>query len=387
MTTSTNSKPLPHASTQATAVPLQNQTKIEELESIRGMAALLIVFFHFPKWNPLFDIGIINNGYLMVELFFVLSGYVIFSAYGEKLYSTKDLLRFQFLRFGRLYFVHLTFLMIFLAIEISKYIASTKMGGPSIRTVPFSENSLTAFVQQIFLAQALGPTGNALSFNGQAWSISVEFYTYLLFALIIFLCRKVKFQVFSALIVMSLLLLATKSTYGFEGVLKCLAGFFIGCVTAHLTKKSTLALPSYFSAIIFAAIALFLQFKPFQKFDIAIYFLTAALIASIVLAPKGLLNTVLKQRVLVWLGVISYSVYMSHSFVLWVTANVFKRVFKRPEVRALDGSWVLSLSALEAVAALAFTLVLVLAISQLTYRFIEQPTRAKSRRFAFARFN
>jgi peptidoglycan/LPS O-acetylase OafA/YrhL len=379
--------PLPRSDPRATAAPLPNPRKIEELESIRGIAALLIVFFHFPKWNPLFDIGIINNGYLMVELFFVLSGYVIFSAYGEKIYSTKDLLRFQFLRLGRLYFVHLTFLMIFLAIEIGKYIASTKIGGQGIRTIPFSDNNLTAFLQQIFLAQAIGPTGNALSFNGQAWSISVEFYTYLLFALIILLFRKVKLQIFSALIVMSLLLLATKSTHGFEGVLKCLAGFFIGCITAYLTKKSTLALPSYCSAIIFASIVLFLQFKPFQQFDIAIYFLTAALIATIALAPKGLLNTMLKHRVLTWLGVISYSVYMSHSFALWVTANMFKRVFKRPEVRALDGSWVLSLSATEAIAAISFTLLFVLAISQLTYRFIEQPTREKSRRFAFTRLN
>ena len=54
--------------------------KIEELESIRGIAAFLIVFFHLPKWNPILDIGLVNNGYLMVELFFVLSGFVIFRA-------------------------------------------------------------------------------------------------------------------------------------------------------------------------------------------------------------------------------------------------------------------------------------------------------------------
>jgi peptidoglycan/LPS O-acetylase OafA/YrhL len=55
----------------------QNHTKIEELESIRGLAALLVVFFHIPKWNIMFDIGIINNAYMMVDLFFVLSGFVI----------------------------------------------------------------------------------------------------------------------------------------------------------------------------------------------------------------------------------------------------------------------------------------------------------------------
>ncbi len=88
----------------------QNAIKIEELESIRGLAALLIVFHHIPKWNPILDTKIINNGYLMVELFFVLSGFVIFSAYANKIGDKRDLLRFQFLRFGRLYPVHLLFL-------------------------------------------------------------------------------------------------------------------------------------------------------------------------------------------------------------------------------------------------------------------------------------
>jgi peptidoglycan/LPS O-acetylase OafA/YrhL len=55
--------------------------KIEELESIRGLAALLVVFFHIPIENSYLDIGIIKNGYLMVDLFFVLSGFVIYNSY------------------------------------------------------------------------------------------------------------------------------------------------------------------------------------------------------------------------------------------------------------------------------------------------------------------
>lgn len=54
-----------------------NSAKIKELESIRGLAAFLVVFYHLPKWNPILDIRLVNNGYLMVHLFFVLSGFVI----------------------------------------------------------------------------------------------------------------------------------------------------------------------------------------------------------------------------------------------------------------------------------------------------------------------
>lgn len=91
--------------------PHFEKTRIEELESVRGVAALLVVFFHIPKWNDILYVNIINNGYLMVELFFVLSGFVMVSAYSERILSVRDLVRFQFLRLGRLYPVHLIFLV------------------------------------------------------------------------------------------------------------------------------------------------------------------------------------------------------------------------------------------------------------------------------------
>ena len=170
----------------------QSSTKVEELESIRGLAALLVVFYHIPKWNPLLEIGIINNGYLMVELFFVLSGFVIYNAYSEKIVSIKDLIRFQFLRFGRLYPVHFFFLIIYIFIEVAKYLVQLKFEISSPNSQPFIENNLMALFQQIFLIQAIGPTGNSLTFNGPAWSISVEFFTYLMFGVITLLFHKNK---------------------------------------------------------------------------------------------------------------------------------------------------------------------------------------------------
>lgn len=50
------------------------QTKVNELEIIKGIAALSVAFFHVPMYNPILDIKLKSNGYLMVDLFFVLSG-------------------------------------------------------------------------------------------------------------------------------------------------------------------------------------------------------------------------------------------------------------------------------------------------------------------------
>jgi peptidoglycan/LPS O-acetylase OafA/YrhL len=91
----------------------------------------------------------------MVHLFFVLSGFVIFNAYAEKITTKKELFRFQLLRFGRLYPVHLLFLFVFLGIEIAKYIASTKLGINSPNTIPFEINNFSAFVKNIFLISSV----------------------------------------------------------------------------------------------------------------------------------------------------------------------------------------------------------------------------------------
>ena len=75
----------------------------------------------------------------------------------------------------------------------------------------FKESGWRAFIEQIFLVQALGPTGNALTFNAAAWSISVEFYTYLVFGLTVLFAGRLKHS-FSAVCVPPATLLITKRT-------------------------------------------------------------------------------------------------------------------------------------------------------------------------------
>jgi len=362
--------------------PLLQQTKIAELESLRGLAAVLVVFYHFPKWNSILDIGIINNSYLMVELFFVLSGFVIFNAYSEKIYSSKDLMRFQFLRFGRLYPVHLVFLLIFLFIEIVKSIAAYQFEVQNFHNPSFGVNSMVAFVEQLFLVQAIGPTGNQLTFNVPAWSISVEFYTYLLFGVSVLFLKKLKTFMFGVFSLISIVMLVTQSTYGFTDLLRCFAGFFIGCLTAASIKKINVCVPGYLSSIFFMLIMVFLQLKTTKDFDVVIYFLTAALTASLLLSNDGVLKRILKSRILTWLGNKSYSIYMVHSFALWISGSVLRRILKRPEIQLPDGHWVASLTFMETLFATIIIMVFVVFLGQLTYSLIEKPMREKSRQYA-----
>lgn len=322
----------------------------------------------------------------MVELFFVLSGYVIYNAYAHKITNKNDLFRFQFLRFGRLYPVHFVFLVVFIFIELAKYIAQSKFGITSPNTQPFRENNLTAIVQQLFLVQAIGPTNNATTFNVPAWSISVEFYTYFIFGAFVLLATKKKDLLFSLIALFSLTLLASQTTFGFNDLLRCFAGFFIGCLTASATKSMSMNIPKYASLLVLVFIVLFLQLKTTKQYDVVIYFLTAALIASIVLSKNGYLNYALNLKILTWLGSVSYAVYMSHAAILWIANQVIRVILKKPEILISEKSTP-QLNDIETLIAWGVITLIVLMVSSLVYRIIEKPMREKSRRFAFHSLN
>jgi peptidoglycan/LPS O-acetylase OafA/YrhL len=357
--------------------------KYEDLESIRGIAALLVVFFHLPKWNPVLDIGLINNSYLMVELFFVLSGFVIFNAYHEKISDFRDLLRFQFLRFGRLYPVHLVFLFAFLLIECAKYVAARKFGIIGPNTGAFQVNNFQAFVENLFLVSGLRPTTQS-TFNGPSWSICVEFYTYLVFALVTLYAGRARNLVFTAIPCMALLLMASGNTYGFDHIFQCLTGFFLGCLTAIFINRIKFEIPSFVSLVILVAIVVFLQMKAptSTSVDLLIYPLSIMLIASLVMSAGGLSKRILNLRALTKLGAISYSLYMCHAAVEWAANQAVRLLLKKTEFIDAYGNSIPRLGAGETLVVTLLIVLVTIGISTLTFRLVETPFRERSRDIA-----
>src|SRR5579863_5191282 len=156
------------------------------LESLRGMAALIVVVYHAVWLNPLTQSTFFSNGALMVDFFFVLSGFVICHSYGDRLSDLRDFGRFLWLRLGRLYPLHIAFLMVFVFIEGVKYFAQLHYGIIADKPA-FTVNDTGAFVANVFLLQALSFTA-PLTFNYPSWSISVEVYAYVVFGITRMLC-------------------------------------------------------------------------------------------------------------------------------------------------------------------------------------------------------
>ncbi len=66
-------------------IPLSSKPKFEILDGLRGVAAMIVVAFHlFETYSAGPNYQILNHGYLAVDFFFVLSGFVIGYAYDDR---------------------------------------------------------------------------------------------------------------------------------------------------------------------------------------------------------------------------------------------------------------------------------------------------------------
>ena len=64
---------------------LASKPRYEILDGLRGVAALMVIIFHcLETYIPMFGTQIVNHGYLAVDFFFVLSGFVIGYAYDDR---------------------------------------------------------------------------------------------------------------------------------------------------------------------------------------------------------------------------------------------------------------------------------------------------------------
>jgi peptidoglycan/LPS O-acetylase OafA/YrhL len=99
-------------------------------------------------------------------------------------------------------------------------------------------------------------------------------------------------------------------------------------------------------------------------------------------SQDGWLHSLLKLKFLTWLGTISYSVYMSHTAVIWAINQVFRVALKRP-VLFLDDRMTPQLPFVATLIAYVCVVLCVLVVSQLTFKLIEEPLRQKSRSMGF----
>lgn len=347
--------------------------RLRSLDALRGIAALAIVAYHLDDrlgWPFWFD-----NFYLGVDLFFVLSGFIIYGVYGDAIRGGQAYGRFLWLRIARIYPLHLATLLAFIVLQA----AVTARGGnleAMLRPI-FSHNDVWSFVANLFAVHGLhlfeGP-----SFNIPSWSISTELYTYVFFGALFWagaIRRDKPFLVpgLLALAAYAWLAVKTPSIHVMHdwGVVRNVLGFALGVIAygvcARLPAPSTRTL-SCVQAGAIAALLVMLAVStrrvPYADYGAPIAF--AVLIAACS-HDRGGVCPLLLHAPLQWLGRISYSVYMTHYIVVLLAGAAFLEAVRSG---LLDSTRWTSLSLL-----LLVTIV-VLALSYVTYEFLERPARA-----------
>lgn len=337
------------------------------LDFYRFVAALGVFIFHLktidqgisPAWNGSYG--------LFVDMFFILSGFVISYSYPSDTRGVRAYSRFMIRRIARIYPLHLLALLIFVLL--------IGFGlDRSARSTPLD------FLYNLTLLQAWGVTDH-LSFNSPSWSISAEFFCYLAFPLLMLLARKVSPLVLAAIVAALYLILAhghlpiwqeRSQMYGANfdyGMLRALPSFLNGILLAILFRLSR---PYRQKRVVFAGIALFgisvLVLNVFAKPDLAILLFSCAILLTAV--GESAFARFPGARLLGRLGNTSYSIYMLHDALL---IAIFKPLWTALGLRPDQfGLFALACCAILTV------------IADRTYAYFENPARRLINRLADA---
>ena len=347
------------------------QQRFDVLDALRGLCALLVVFFHLPVSSHLHPLALFRHGYLFVDFFFVLSGFVIAHAYGGRLGSVKDLGPFVIKRLGRVWPLHAVMLAAFVGLELCRLWFHFDAATPFAR-----DRSVEALVTNLLLIQSFN-IHPYLTWNGPAWSISVEMGAYVVFAAIMVLAPRRFTAISLLLIVAGALIVLTQSTrfmnttYNF-GFPRAVYGFFLGCLVHRiwLMKPPTFApvVAGWLQLICLVVVGAYVSYAQGPWTVAAPLFFAVSI--WIFAEERGLVSRILSVRPMLALGHWSYSIYMVHMFVITIMLILARKLQIMPDGRRIvfGSPW---LNDLFAVAVIG----LIIGLSVLTYRLVEIPGR------------
>jgi peptidoglycan/LPS O-acetylase OafA/YrhL len=364
--------------------------QIGALTSLRGIAALIVVVFHF-SYYALPSTGVVlssysnffRNGYLCVDLFFILSGFIMAHVYLDRFYlgvSKSNYWDYLRSRFARIYPLHLFTLAALVCWEIVKVFL------PNFHafTGAFTFRSLLA---NVLLLQAFDLSCPPLLscntyWNEPAWSISVEFVIYCLFPFSLFLLLKTKpkIDLIVYVLTLALLLLLIKFTtgtlntiIGIPSIARCGLECVLGIITYKVYRSNQyqkylkLDFLAIATAIFIGSIMHIWVERSHGLYDWLTLPAFSILILALANNNNGLISKLMNSSLLLYLGAISYSIYMVH----WCLAE-FLKTFWLYKFQIVFGS---DFTGDRSLIALGIFIPIVLITASLTYRFVEVPMR------------
>lgn len=334
------------------------------LTSLKGIAAWWIVLFHIREhlliYLPEIILKLINKGYIMVDLFFVISGFLISYNYLSILSNLNlhEIKNFYIKRIVRIYPLHFLILIAYIIIPVAYTICEKSYLGVKFK--------ISYFISNLFLIHNWGVC-NHLSWNVPSWAVSVEIAAYLLFPLIAFLIIKLKGQFTLSLLLSQCLIiylifsLLHKKSIGEAitklGLIRGILEFIIGICICILFKKyktsDKIKLLSFLLLII--GLSGIIGIIYFNLSDIIFTPISIATLLFSMLIHSKRMSILIGNKLFVLIGKMSYSTYIIHYFL----RDLFKLLFLKSENTPV--LWIISYCSFLMIA------------SYIVFQFIETP--------------
>jgi peptidoglycan/LPS O-acetylase OafA/YrhL len=288
------------------------------------VCALLVVFFHLHVVDSFIEFAFFRRGEVLLNFFFLLSGFVLAHTYGMK--QKPSFKTFFVSRLFRLYPLHLLMLGVFITFELIRWAAYKN--GFYLNNVPFTGNFDPAeIVPNLLLVQAWTPYTNTMSFNYPSWTISIEFYIYMLFGGLCLLSMKLRFMAFAGVSLIMFGLIFSESDLLIDRALQGLSCFFAGNIAylVFLQLRERFVPAVWLMTILECAMLYATYWIVMNDFEYRtpIGSLVFCWLVILFAFEGGLISELLKSSIFLLLGKLSYSIYMTHAALLFCLSTVF----------------------------------------------------------------
>ncbi len=288
------------------------------LDILRIIFALLVVIMHINIDSIFKQVSIVNNAYVFVDFFFVLSAFVLYLSY-ERQYKSDTASILILKRIKRLYPLHLFILIIFFVFEIFKYYTVEKL--LNYNTNAFNEEtSLVSFLASLFLLDSFRIFSHNI-WNAPAWSISAELYSYIFLVLLSTIKNYIRNIVFILAFCLIVVFVVNRGSlnYGFDfGILRCLYSYMIVILFFRLKLKSFINSFTFVLAIL-AVLAYFIFPEVFYQYEYILPLIFTIIVFHIYYKfPKFRFN-----KILLKLADLSFEVYLIQALVIVLFSDIF----------------------------------------------------------------
>jgi peptidoglycan/LPS O-acetylase OafA/YrhL len=350
--------------------------RIAEFEALRGLLALWVVVGHVFRhsgYEPedLGHFGLLASPGLPVDVFIILSGFVIFN-----LLDHKDEGYFAFIirRFFRLFPLFVAVLLVSASFaglhkswvdnfpwKTSYFVGLSGIADASV------EHLSSQIAVHLTMLHGLVPD-SILPFSeygivGQAWSISVEWQFYLVAPLLFFLSRRA--PAILSILVLAIVLLHSRYWLGEGFAINQAAYFAVGILCYFVFKNRDVFQRAPGMAWLAGAVSIMIvAYLMLRPVSLALWIGVFALVVNEGDGGRNLISAACRSRPFQFLGKISYSIYLTHALVLDAVSLTVLHLF--PDIT----------KPLHFNLAMLLTLPLTLILSALTYFLIEKPGMA-----------